>query len=233
MLCALTMWMSPTLSAAQSVDAVVKGAVTDTSGAVVASAKVTVTNVDTGLTSVTTTDGAGLYRSALLPAGSYSVTVEHEGFQAQVRDGRLHVGAVITIDFGLAPAAQTATVDVVGDALVLETSKNTLSRLVTKEEIDALPVVSRNFNALASLAPGVTPTGVYGGVDIGGSRDFQNGLLVDGLSAESVGAGDQRIQYAQDWIREFHVLISQYDAEFGRASGGIVNVITRRCTPCA
>ena len=227
MLCVFTMWLSPDVSAAQSVDAVVKGVVTDTSGAVVANAKVTVRNVDTALTSVTTTDGAGLYRSALLPAGSYSVTVERQGFRVQVRHGRLHVGAVMTIDFALALAAQTATVDVVGDAPVLETARNTLTRLVAKEEIDVLPVIDRNFDALASLAPGVTPTGTYGGVDIGGSRDFQNGLLVDGLSAESLGAGNQRILYAQDWIREFQVLISQYNAEFGRSSGGVVNVITR------
>ena len=227
MLCALTMSLSSTLSVAQSVDAVVIGVVTDTSGAVVANAKVTVMNVDTGLVGVTTTDGAGLYRSALLPAGTYSVTVERQGFHMQVRDGRLHVGAVLTIDFKLELAAQAATVDVVGDAPLLETARSTLGRLVAKEELDALPVIDRNFNALAALAPGVTPTGTYGGVDIGGSRDFQNGLLVDGLSAEGLGAGDQRILYAQDWIREFQVLTSQYNAEFGRSSGGVVNVITR------
>lgn len=227
MLCAVITLMSPPSSAAQSVDAVFKGAVSDMSGALISGATVTVRNVDTGLVDLATTDETGQYRSALLPAGSYSVTVEREGFRVQVRHGRLHVGAVLTIDFRLELAAQAATVDVVGDAPVLETARNTLARLVTNEEIDALPVVDRNFNALASLAPGVTPTGTYGGVDIGGSRDFQNALLVDGLSAESLGAGDQRVLYAQDWIREFQVLISQYNAEFGRSSGGVVNVITR------
>jgi hypothetical protein len=226
-LCALTTWISPPSTAAQSVDAVFKGVVTDRSGAVISGATVTVRNLDTGLVDLATTDGTGHYRSLLLPPGSYSVTVEREGFHMQVRDGRLHVGAVLTIDFSLELAAHPATVDVVGDAPVLETARHTLARLVAKEEIDALPVIDRNFNALASLAPGVTPTGTYGGVDIGGSRDFQNGLLVDGLSAESLGAGDQRILYAQDWIREFQVLISQYNAEFGRSSGGVVNVITR------
>jgi carboxypeptidase family protein/TonB-dependent receptor-like protein len=227
MLCALTVWISPSFSSAQSLDAVFKGMVTDATGAAIAGATVTVKNLDTGFVDLATTDGTGLYRSALLPAGAYSVTVERKGFWMQVRQGRLHVGAVMTIDFSLELAAQVATLDVVGDAPVLETARNTVSRLVTKEEIDALPVIDRNFNGLASLAPGATPTGTYGGVDIGGSRDFQNGLLVDGLSAESLGAGDQRILYAQDWIREFQVLISQYNAEFGRSSGGVVNVITR------
>src|SRR6185369_10651969 len=77
------------------------------------------------------------------------------------------------------------------------------------------------------LAPGVTPTGIYGGVDINGSRDFQNGYDVDGVSAEGLAFGNQRITYAQDWIREFQVLTGQYAAEFGRSSGGVLNAITR------
>ncbi len=105
----------------------------------------------------------------------------------------------------------------VGQAPVLETTKNTLSRLIIRDELDALPVADRNFNDLASLAPGVTPTGIYGGVDINGSRDFQNGYYVDGVSAEGIALGDQRITYAQDWIKEFQVLTSQYNAEFGRS----------------
>ena len=91
-------------------------------------------------------------------------------------------------------------------------------------------MVDRNFNALAALVPGVTATGAYGGVDISGGRDFQNGYNVDGVSAEGLSVGEQRVWLSQDWIQEFQVLTSQYNVEFGRASGGIVNAITRSGT---
>ena len=216
------------VAAGQSVDVVVKGLVTDQTGAVLPGASVTVTNVETGLVRSATTDRSGFYRTPPAPAGVYTVTVELTGFRPQIRMRQvLHIGTTVMIDFVFDAVAAAEAVEVVGAAPVLETTKNTLSRLIVRDELDTLPVVDRNFNGLASLAPGVTPTGIYGGVDIGGSRDFQNGYYVDGVSAEGIALGDQRIAYAQDWIQEFQVLTSQYNAEFGRSSGGVLNAITR------
>ena len=216
------------VASGQSVDVVVKGLVTDQTGAVLPGATVTVTNVETGLVRSATTDSSGLYRAPPAPAGLYTVTAEFAGFRPQIRMRQiLHVGTTVTIDFVFDAVAAAEAVEVVSEAPVLETTKNTLSRLIVRDELDALPVVDRNFNGLASLAPGVTPTGIYGGVDVGGSRDFQNGYYVDGVSAEGIALGDQRITYAQDWIQEFQVLTSQYNAEFGRSSGGVLNAITR------
>ena len=213
---------------AQSVDAAVKGFVTDQTGAVVPAAKVTLTNVETGLARSSTTDASGSYRVPPVPAGVYDVTAEAAGFRSQIRPRMLlHVGSTVTIDFVFDEVSATEAIDVVADAPVLETTKNSLSRLVARQEVDALPVADRNFSGLAALAPGVTPTGTSGGVDISGSRDFQNGYYVDGVSAEGLGLGDQRIAYAQDWIQEFLVLTGQYTAEFGRSSGGVLNAITR------
>ena len=215
-------------AAAQGFDAVVKGVVTDQTGAALPGATVTLTNADTGLTRSATTDGSGSYRVPPVPAGIYDVTAKARGFRPQARPGTaLHVGSTVTIDVVFDAVEAAEAVQIVADAPVLETTKNTLSRLVARREIDTLPVADRNFNGLAILAPGVTPTGLYGGVDIGGSRDYQNGYFVDGVSAEGLGLGDQRIAYAQDWIEEFQVLTSQYTAEFGRSSGGVLNVITR------
>lgn len=211
----------------QSVDAVVQGVVSDPTGAGLPQAAVTLTNAATGLVRVATTDEAGRYRVPPVPAGVYTVKAEHERFQSYVRVGQLlHVGTTVTLDIVLGAPTAAETVTVTGGA-ALESSDQALSRLVGSAEIDALPVVDRNFNALASLAPGVSPTGIYGGVDIGGSRDFQNGYHVDGVSAEGLGLGDQRMAYAQDWIQEFQVHTSQYPVEFGRASGGYLNAITR------
>ena len=227
----LLVLMAPAVAIAQSVDVSVRGVVTDRTGAALPGVTVTATSSETMLVRTATTDRAGLYSLPPLQAGVYEMKAELPGFRAHVRaDQALHVGTTISIDFTLNVLTATDAIQVVASAPILETTKNTLSRLVAKEEIDSLPVVNRNFNALAALAPGVTPTGVYGGVDISGSRDYQNGYSIDGVSAEGLTVGEQRVRLTQDWIEEFQVLTSQYDVEFGRASGGIVNAITRSGT---
>lgn len=124
-------------------------------------------------------------------------------------------------------AGLTETVTVRGTLPALEATRNSLTRIVQRDEIDSLPVINRNFNDLAALAPGVTKRGVYGGVDISGARDFQNAYQLDGVSAERHHLVDQRIAYAQDWVQEFQVLTSQFNVEFGQAAGGVLNAITR------
>lgn len=216
------------LAQPQSVDAVLEGSVRDQTGAALPGTTVLVTNQRTGLSRSATTNGVGRYIVFDLPASAYEVRAQLDGFAPDVRtDQRLHVGTMIRIDFVLTIANVVESVAVRATAPVLEASKNTLTRIVQTAEIDALPVVNRNFNDLAALAPGVTKTGVYGGVDISGSRDFQNAYQVDGVSAERQHLGDQRVTYAQDWIQEFQVMTSQFDAEFGQASGGVLNAITR------
>jgi hypothetical protein len=223
--------LAPPVATAQSMDAVVTGIVTDQSGAVLPGVTITATNSGTGLVRSDTSDAAGLYRLPPLPAGTYEIKAELAGFRAHVRANQtLHVGTTVNIDVVLDVVTAAEAVDVIASAPILETTKNTLSRLVAKDEIDSLPVVDRSFNALTALVPGVTATGAYGGVEISGSRDFQNGYTVDGVSAEGLSVGEQRVWLAQDWIQEFQVLTSQYNVEFGRASGGIVNAITRSGT---
>lgn len=212
----------------QSVDAVVHGGVTDPSGAAVSGATVALTNRDTGLSRVVISAADGSYRLPPVPAGTYDLTAAAAGFAPLARRGTdLHVAAIVRIDLSFTSVTASGTVAVAARAPLLATTQHTIARLVLRDELDTLPVVDRNFNGLASLATGVTATGSYGGVDIGGSRDFQNAYIVDGVSAEGLGAGEQRVRYAQDWIREFQVLSAQAAAEFGRASGGVLNAITR------
>ena len=196
----------PSRAGAQGVDAQLHGVIRDRTGAELPGTLVSVSNVDTSIVRSATTDATGRYWVVPLPAGSYTVKAERAGFRTETRPDRVFpVGERIIIDFVLEVAA-TQSVDVVETSPALETTRNTLSRLVTRDEVDLLPVVDRNFNALASLAADVTATGTYGCVDIGGSRDFQNGYHIDGVSAEGLGAGEQRITYAQDWIQKFEVL---------------------------
>lgn len=213
---------------AQSVDVVLMGRLSDEAGAGLPGATVTATREATGVVRSAVTDGNGRYLLVNLPAGTYTLRAELDGFSPSTREAQaLYVGTTVNIDFQLSLAGLAEHVIVRGTLPLLESGRNTLTRTVQSAEIDALPVIDRDFNDLAALAPGVTKTGVYGGVDISGSRDFQNAYHVDGVSTERQQVGDQRVAYAQDWIQEFQVSSGQFDAEFGGASGGVLNAITR------
>jgi hypothetical protein len=217
----------PSVANAQSLDIVVIGRVSDATGGALPGATVVATSVATGIARTTVTDAHGRYTLFNLAPRIYTVRAELDGFAPTVRQAHtFYVGTTITIDFALAVSG-AEQVTVRGTLPSIETTRNTLSRVVQQDEIDALPVIDRNFNDLAALAPGVTKTGVYGGVDIGGNRDFQNGYQFDGVSVERHHAGDQRIAFAQDWVQEFQVLTSQFNVEFGQAAGGVLNVISR------
>src|SRR6185295_943573 len=204
---------------AQRVDAEISGFIADESGGVLPGATITAVDTDTGIVRTAASGDDGHYTLHNLPASTYDIRASLSGFVDSVREAQtLHVGTSIRIDHAL-KVALTSAVTVKGVALPLETTRHTPSRLVQRDEIDSLAVADRNFNDLAALAPGVTRTGVYGGVDIDGNRDFQNAYLLDGLSAERQRLGDQQLAYAQDWIQEFQVMTGSFTAEFGAASG--------------
>ena len=212
----------------QSLDAVISGKVSDETGLGLPGATVTATDQATGVVRSASTDMAGYFVLLNLPASTYNVDADLEGFARRGLLARtLNVGTTVAIDVTLRLAGVAQTVDVPGHLAALETGKSTVTRLVQIGEIDTLPVINRNFNDLAALAPGVTKTGVYGGVDVSGSRDFQNAYQVDGVSARRQSLGDQQIPYAQDWIQEFQVMTTQFSPEFGQASGGVMNAVTR------
>lgn len=208
-------------------DAVLEGTVSDETGATLAGATVTSTNASTGIARSAITDEHGYYMLRNLPAATYEVRAERIAFATKIRNQTLHVGTTVNIDFSLALAGVVESVTVRGALPAFETTKHTLARVVQTAEIDALPVVNRNFNDLATLAPGVTKPDASVGVAISGNQDFQNAYQIDGVSAERQHLGDQRMAYAQDWIQEFQVLTAVFNAEFGQSAGGVLNVITR------
>jgi outer membrane receptor protein involved in Fe transport len=215
---------------AQTVTATLRGTVSDEQGAPLPGATVSARNVDTNQVRSVTTGSLGQYFLPNLPAGSYEATAEMPQFAPGKRTGLvLRVGQEIDVDFALKVGGLQESVEVVEEATILQTTQNTIGTIITKEQIDELPTVQRDFSALAKLSPGVT-TGLGGNgetLSINGQPGYTNGIFVDGASNEWQYYGIGASSFAQDWIQEFQVMTNSYTAEFGTASGGILNVITR------
>jgi len=229
----------PCLAQSEIAGATLNGTVTDPSGAVVPGAKVTVRNVDTGFTrSMESTDG-GLYALSRLPVGSYDLTVEFKGFKTvQQKSIPLTVGAVLTIDVRLEVGAATETVSVSAEPPVVETTRSNSSSTVTSRSITDLPVNGRNFIDFTVLTPGVVKDPTRGGdLAFGGQRGPNNALLVDGADSNNLFYGQatgrtgfRPYAFSQDAVQEFQVNANSFPAEVGRASGGVINMITRSGT---
>jgi outer membrane receptor protein involved in Fe transport len=220
----------PVNSQAQTTSATLRGKVADEQGAALPGVSVTARDVDTNASLGGISSDIGQYFLPNLPPGRYEVSAALPGFRAERRtDLVLQIGQQLTIDFTLKVGGLQETVIVGPEAPVLETTKNTLGTIITNDDIDDLPTVERTFSSLAALAPGVTP-GVGGNGDslsMNGQRGFSNGFFIDGATAEWQYYGKQSSTLVQDWIQEFQVMTNSFSAEFGTASGGILNVITR------
>lgn len=173
------------------------------------------------------TEARGQYYLANLPAGRYELTIELQGFAPAKRDIVLRVGQDATLDVSLKVAGVEESVLVSGVSALVET-RATVGSLIDRKEIDNLPTLSRDFAELAKLAPGVTSTGQGAmGFSASGQRQFQNNVFVDGATNAMQFYGTQAESYPQDWIQEFQVMTNGFSAEFGQASGAVLNVITK------
>ncbi len=220
---------------AQTTTATLRGKVSDGQAGVLPGATVTARQTHTNTSRASVTSELGQYVIPNLPPGPYDILVELPRFATTRRSALvLQVGQEVTIDFVLTLATVQETIEVVGGVGLLEITKTSLGATIKNDQLDALPVVNRDFSSLALLAPGVT-TGV-GGYTAGGTgaqlsfngqRAFTNGVFVDGASNMWQRYGKQASTFSQDWIQEFQVLTNSFPAEFGTASGGIINVITR------
>jgi hypothetical protein len=218
----------------------VSGRVTDASGAVVENARVRARQTETNITSATITDREGRFRFPYLRLGAYEITVAHPGFAPGTRSVTLTVGSAFEMPFLLSVAAEQTQLNVSGDAAVLEAARSQIAGTVTQTEVRNLPLNGRNFLDLALLVPGVSPTNTASnqlfaetsavpgqGISVGSQRNFSNSFIVDGLSANDDAAGLSGIFYGLDTVHEFQVVTSGGQAEFGRALGGYMNVVTK------
>ncbi|MGE5205088.1 MAG: TonB-dependent receptor domain-containing protein [Chlamydiota bacterium] len=218
------------------------GTVRDPSGAVVAGARVTATDMDRGAKFSTTTNSSGEYVANPLRIGRYRITVEKEGFRKEVVGPiEVNVQSRPEVDLTLRVGQITETVTVTSLSPQLDTEKSELGEVVTAREATTLPLNGRNFAQLAQLAAGVAPaepgsrTETSWGFSSNGARALQNNYLLDGVD-NNANLGDVLngsayvIQPSVDAIGEFRVQTNSYSAEFGRGNGAIMNAVIKSGT---
>jgi len=214
------------------------GIVRDTTGGVLPGATVRATNVDTNQSRTVVTGDAGRYAIPALPPGVYRVSIALTGFAEEVRQNvQVSIGSLVELNVTLALAGATEAVRVVADAPIVDTQKTTIATVVSQEQIEYLPIDGRNFISFAVLTPAVstdrTPqqgASATSGLTFAGQRARSNNITVDGLSNNDPAVGSVRASFSQEAVREFQVLTNSYTAEFGNATGGVLNIVTRSGT---
>lgn len=233
----------------QVTGATLAGTVTDASGAVIAGAAVSVKNTATGVSRDTTSDSAGLYTFPNLTAGDYEVRVAAKGFStAQQSNVSLAVGQQQQLNFSLKVGEAATTVEVTGSAPQVELTSSTLSDQVESQTVRELPLNGRDWTQLATLQPGVKRIetqmqaatsargnrGFGGELTVSGQRSTFNNYRIDGISvvdyANAAPGSVVGAVLGVDAIQEFSVLTGGFPAEYGRATGGVVNAISKSGT---
>ena len=241
---AVCLFLFPPLATAQVITGTIFGTVTDQSGAALPGVTITVKNHDTGQTRTVMTEPGGSYRAPGLSLGPYEVRAELEGFQPTLRKGiTLTVGREAQVNFKLALAGITETLVVQAEAPLVNTTESTISHLVDERKIRELPLNGRDFSQLILLQPGVTMSrnsnntaNVGRGIKISvaGARPNENLFTLDGTdyndALNNAPASAQGLMTGVETIKEFQVLTNTMSAEYGRASGGVFNVVTKSGT---
>jgi hypothetical protein len=223
--------------------ATLSGRVQDASGAVVSGASLTATSLETNQKQMATTDYDGRYRFPYLQVGSYVLSVDAQGFAPLTKQFTVTVGQALDLVLKLEVAGVSAQVNVAGDVPLIETVRTQVTETIQPREIDNLPLNGRNYLDLALLVPGVSATNTGSnqrfaetsavpgqGLSIAGQRNLYNSFVVDGVSANDDAADLTGTYYSEEVVNQFQVVTSGGIAEFGRASGGIVNIITKSGT---
>ncbi len=225
----------PVLTLAQGGTGQIEGLVQDEQKGAVPGATVTLRNQASGVVRTTVSEGDGRYLFPALSPGVYAVKVELQGFAAQeVRDIEVTIGLTLKTDFTLKVQSLTETVVVSGSLPVVDTTKSEVAGVVTQRQIETLPINSRQYLSLALLLPGTSldaTRSFFPTVNVGGSMTFNStGNIVDGMINNFAEDGEPRQNLPEGAVREFKVSNVQYKAEFGLATGGVVQVVTKSGT---
>ena len=232
--------MSAPETKAQSTGGRIRGTVTDPSGGAVVGARVVLTNEANGVQRDTQSGGTGEYIFLEVPVGSYQIEVNQQGFKKYLRKTvAVNLNEVVTLDIPLIVGGSTEVVEVTGAPPLVDTTTTQLGAVVNERAVSQLPLAQRDAYQLLQLQPGVqSQVGldtVYGSdragvVSVNGGRGRDNNFTVNGGDGNDQFAGLPAIQPSPDAISEFRVLTNTFDAEYGRNSGAVVNVVTKSGT---
>src|ERR1051325_6895651 len=223
----------PLSALAQTTISTIEGTIKDAQGSVVSGAQIAIKSPAMGIERTATSDANGFYRVTALPAGNYSLTISHSGFSTRTFDNiELTVNRTLTLDIPPEVGAVQEQVDVIGYAQLLNPTTSSTGATVTPQQIKEMPTNGRNYLELLQLVPGVVinrqaNTGSDNSTPVLGERAGNNNFLIDGQPNKDTVNGGAASQFNQETIAEFQVLTAGFRAEFGQASGAIVNVITR------
>ncbi|HEU5412337.1 MAG TPA: TonB-dependent receptor [Candidatus Angelobacter sp.] len=237
----LSSFVAISAAAQSAASATIIGTVADPQGAVVPGAKVTATNVDTGVPRSVNTTSTGNYVLPNLPPGTYNIKVEAKGFaEANSKNLKLNVGDQQTLNFNVAIAGSSQTIEVTAEAPLIETTKTDVSTSVTDVEMQKLPTFAattggvNDYASLALTAPGVkqdTSTLTTDFIAPGAINNRANLYNVDGANiTDQLVSGRDGLGASVDEIQEFQVLTNNYNAEYGQAGGLIINAVTKSGT---
>ena len=225
---------------AQSTSGRVRGTVTDASGGAVATAMVTLVNSATNVKRETTTSASGEYQFLEVGVGTYEVNVNQTGFKKFVRkDVTVDLNQVVSVDISLQVGGSTETVEVTGQPPVVDTSSTQLGAIVNERSSTQLPLNERDVYQLLQLQPGVQSqlgndlfygSDRAGVVTVNGGRGRSNNYTVNGGDGNDLFVNLPAVQPSPDSVEEFRVITNSFDAEYGRNSGSVVNVVTKSGT---
>jgi hypothetical protein len=231
----VTVAIAPPSALAQADLGSISGIITDASGAVIANASITVTNKATGAQRVTTSNAKGEYSITQLNPSDYTISVTATGFGATTQDFTLTVGSQRAISVKLAVAGAQTEISVTADdttAVHLENAE--VSTVITNQQIQNMPLADRDPYGLVSLSGNVSSMATGGnrgvGYNMGGARSASVDILLDGAENTDLYAVGVGQTVPQDAVQEFSVVVAGQGAEYGRASGGAVNVATKSGT---
>ncbi len=222
---------------AQSTGSIV-GTVTDSTHAAVPGAAVTATNVDTGVTRRTVTTDSGLYTVSNLLPGQYQLKVEKSGFASGQMQVTVFVGTGSTANLSLGVASVSEQVTVTSEAPMVNTTSSEVSGTMSTQEVQQLPVINRNFEGLATLVPGASTAPILdtskanlgAGISIAGNEGRNLGLEIDGMPNRDYMLGGAAMDYTFEGIQEFKVHANDFGVQYGRSSGGVIEVATKSGT---
>lgn len=216
-------------AAAQEQRGTIEGTVKDTSGAVLPGVTVEATAAN-GAVITAVTDGTGTFRFPSVAPGTYSLSANLTGFAPQtLGDIRVGLGQIKRVDFSLSLAGVTESVQVSAESPLVDVRQTTRQTNIRNEQIELLPK-GRDFTTLVTQAPGANQESKLGGLSIDGASAGENRYIIDGIETTNIESGVSGKNLIADFIEEVQVKSSGYTAEFGGATGGVINVITKSGT---